>query len=234
MSAPNPQPPANPPVGIIPSPGELPGARQETIPAVVDPQSRSPQSGVVDSTPQQQPQKPPAPEPEVQPQQQNPPEAETVEMGRFKAVQQIARTNEEDARAYRALMEKLGVSPEEKKNFDPQAEITKLRTDFESERDARLRENISHATNVPVDQITGSTAAEMQASADRALNWVNGLLQQANVPAAVPGSVVNSHAGPNDGGPQQITTREQLAQMSPSDRMKAFREGRCDTLLGKR
>jgi hypothetical protein len=155
-------------------------------------------------------------------------------MSRFKAVQQIARQNEDDARAYRQLMESLGVKPEEKKNFDPQAEITKLRTDFEAERTARLREQISHQTNVPLDQIHGNTPEEMQQSAQSALQWVQGLLQQANVPAAAPASVVNSPAGPNDGGPQQITSREQLAQMSNADRMKAFREGRLDQLLGKR
>jgi hypothetical protein len=87
---------------------------------------------------------------------------------------------------------------------------------------------------VPVDQIHGSTPEEMQASAQRALDWLNGKLQQANTPVTAPASVVNSPAGPNDGGPQQIQTREELARMSPADRMKAVREGRCDTLLGKR
>jgi hypothetical protein len=231
-------PPASTPLTVAPNAAELPGARQNTTPAVVDPDSRSPQNGIVDATPQQPtpPQQQPTPPkpPETPPQQQNPPTpAETVEMERFKAVQQIARQNEADARAYREMLKGLGVTPEQKTEFDPKAEIEKLRQDVEDERTERAREQIAHTTNVPVGQIQGKTVEEMQASAQDALAWVNGLLQQANVPAAVPASVVNSPAGPNDGGPAQIESRDELAKLSPPERMKAFREGRCDKLLGK-
>lgn len=245
MSHPN-QPQQSTPINLAPSPGELPGARQNTTPATVNPDSNAPQAGIVTAPPQQVPDAPIFKEPTIpQPQQQEPESKppqqnsqqksdEMVEMERFKAVQQIARQNEADARAYRKLLEGLGVQPEQKNEFDPQAEFTKLRNEIEQERAERAREQIAHETNVPVDQIVGNTPEQMKASAERALEWVNGMLQQAKVPAAVPSSVVNSPAGPNEGGPVQIETREQLAAMSPADRMQAMREGRCDKLLGKR
>jgi hypothetical protein len=231
---------ASTPITVVPGQADT---RQNTTPAVVDPESRSAQAGVVDATlvpkfqaPETPPSQPSRQQPESQPQQQDSdqPEGDTVEMARFKAVQQIARQNEADARAYREFLKGLGVKPDEKAEFDPKAEIEKLRRDVETERNERAREQISHTTNVPVDQIHGGTPEEMRESAQKALTWLNSKLQQANVPAAVPASVVNSPAGPNDGGPAQITSRDELAKLNNVERMAAFREGRLDTLLGKR
>lgn len=229
MSHPN-TPTQDIPVTVTPSPATMPGARVDTIPAVSNPESRAPQAGVVEGTPQKQ-EPPKQQEPKQQEPQQDPPKtpAETVEMERFKAVQQIARQNEDDARAYRKLLEGLGVKPEDKSEFDPQAEITKLRNDFQEERDGRIREQISHTTGVPVDQIQGTDRESMQASAQRALDWVNGVLKKANVPATAPASTVTSSQGPNDGSPQQLS-RGELATMTPAQVLEADRAGRLDNI----
>jgi hypothetical protein len=156
-----------------------------------------------------------------------------------KAAEKKAREAEaakaEADKRWQQLAELFGGKDGKVDDFDPKAAIADLQSRFESERTARLRSDVARETGVDPEDIHGSTEEEMRASAERWTQRFNQRLDEAlkakNVPAAPPASTVTS-----DGkitGPEQITSKDQLAKLSPADRMKAYRDGRLDGLLGK-
>ncbi len=136
-------------------------------------------------------------------------------------------------RQFSELKTQLGVDKEA--DFDPKSEVAKLRSELESERVERQRAEVARTTGVDPEDIKGSTTEAMQASAERYLERFNARLEAAlkskNVPAAPPASTVTS----NDpiGGPQQITSREELAKLTPAEQMTAYKDGRLNTLIRK-
>lgn len=144
------------------------------------------------------------------------------------------RANEADQR-WQQLAALFGNDESGKSDFDPQSEIQRMRSDLEAERTERLRSDVARTTGVEPDFIAGKSLEEMQASAQRYLESVNARIEEAlkakNVPAAPPASTVTANG--KIAGPDQITSREELAKLSPADRAKAYEEGRLDQLMGK-
>lgn len=143
-----------------------------------------------------------------------------------------AKQNFEDAEKFRQLLKASGV--EKSSEFDPQAELTKLRAEIESERTERIRAEVARLKGVDPEDIKGSTEDEMNASADRYLARFQARLEEAlkaKTPSAPPASTVTANG--KIAGPEQITSRDELAKMSPSDRLKAYQDGRLDGLMGK-
>lgn len=122
-----------------------------------------------------------------------------------------------------------------KTGFDPEVEIQRMRSDLEAERTERLRSDVARTSGVEPDFIAGNTAEDMQASAQRYLDSVNTRIEEAlkakNIPTAPPASTVTSNG--KIAGPNQITSREELAKLPPADRLKAYQDGRLDHLMGK-
>jgi hypothetical protein len=164
------------------------------------------------------------------------PTSETVELDRFKAVQKIARQNEDDAKRYRQIVQQ--VSGDSTTPTDPLAEIQKLRGEVESERLERHRESIARETGVPPELITGADQAAMRASAQTARDWVSQVTKAAtdaspnpNGVGAFPASVVKSDGAIAPNG--QITSRDELQRMTQAEIVQARKDGRLDQMMGK-
>lgn len=131
------------------------------------------------------------------------------------------------------LKSQLGVDKEA--DFNPKDAFDALQKQFESERTERLRVDVARTTGVDPKFIHGSTEDAMRESAEDYLADINKRIEDAlkakNVPAAPPASTVTA----NDpiSGPQQITSHEELKKLSPSERVKAYKDGRLDSLVGK-
>lgn len=145
-----------------------------------------------------------------------------------------AKENFDDANKWRELLEKTGA--DKKSDFDPRAEIDKIRAELTSERTERLRTEVARTTGVDPDDIKGNTEEEMRASAERWQQRFNARLEEAmkskTAPAAAPAAEVTTDAKVT--GPKQITTHDELKSLSPADRMAAYKDGRLDELMGKK
>lgn len=131
------------------------------------------------------------------------------------------------------LKTRLGVDKEA--DFDPKSAFDKLRSELESERVERLRTDVARTTGVDPEDIKGSTVDEMQASAERYLERLQARIEAAikakDVPAAPPAASVQGDG--KIAGPEQITSRDELAKLSPAERMSAYKDGRLNQLMGK-
>lgn len=156
-----------------------------------------------------------------------------------KAAERKAREAEQRAaeadQRWQQLAELFGGKDSKPGDFDPQAAIDALRGEVQSERTARQRSDIARETGVDPEDIHGSTEEEMRESAQRWKQRFDQRLEEAlkakNTPAAPPASTVTANG--KIAGPEQITSRDQLAKLSPADRVKAYQEGRLDSLMGK-
>lgn len=119
--------------------------------------------------------------------------------------------------------------------FDPQAEVSKLREDFNAERKARLLSEVARTEGVEPEDLRGDTEEELRDSARRFKERLDGLVEAAlkakNIPAAPPASTVTSDG--KISGPQQITSHDELKKLSPTERMAAYRDGRLKQLMGE-
>jgi len=123
--------------------------------------------------------------------------------------------------------------------FDPRSAIEQMRQEFNSERQARLISEVARTEGVEPEDIRGDTEDEMRESAlkfkeryeARVLADVEAALKARN-PSAPPVSTVTADG--KISGPEQITSREQLKNMTPLQIMAAQNEGRLDHLLGKK
>lgn len=144
-----------------------------------------------------------------------------------------AKQNFEDAEKLRELMKSLG--GEKSTEFDPKAAFDALNEKLEKAETERLRAEVARTEKVPPKYVRGSTEDEMRAAAQEYLADVQQQIDEAlkakNGPAAPPASTVTSNG--KIAGPEQITTRDQLAKLSPADQMKAYQDGRLDSLMGK-
>lgn len=167
--------------------------------------------------------------------------AERAELARLRDVhkdeqkfRREATDNHRDAEAYRNLVRALGVDGKESNEFDAQAAITDLNTKFESERLARIRSEVARTEGVEPEDFSGSTEEDMRASAQRFKARIEAEVEKrskAVATAAAPAGEVTSNGKVTD--PNQITSRDQLKNMSPKDILAAKAEGRLDGLLGK-
>ena len=143
-----------------------------------------------------------------------------------------AKQNFDDAQRYRELTEKLG--GKEAKEFDPQAAFDQLRQEVQQERTERLRADVARTKKVDPRFVHGATEEEMVSSAEAYLADVQQRIDEAlkaKSPTPPPASTVTANG--KIAGPDQITSREELAKLSPAERAKAYEEGRLDTLMGK-
>lgn len=168
---------------------------------------------------------------------------ERAELERLRAIhkdeskwEKRSKQNFDDAEKYRQLMAQLGGDAD--KGFDPQAAIADLNSKFESERTARIRADVARTEGVDPDDFTGSTEDEMRASAQRykakLQTQIDAAVEQAlkgRAPAAAPAGEVTANGKVQ--GPNQITSRDELKNMSPKEILAAKEEGRLDGLLGK-
>jgi hypothetical protein len=184
--------------------------------------------------------KPTSPKGEVTPEKTGISAEDLAELNRLRNIhkdeskwEKRAKQNFDDAQRWRELSETLG--GKEAKEFDPRAAFDELRKEVEKERTERTRADVARTTGVDPDFIAGTTVEEMQASAQRYLDSVNARIEEAlkakNAPAAPPASTVTSNG--KIVGPNQITSREELAKLSPDERVKAYEEGRLDSMMGK-
>lgn len=114
---------------------------------------------------------------------------------------------------------------------ESQKTVEQKRAEADAAKDARIteletegtRKDIARETGVPVELIVGSDEAAMRAAATVAQNWRGNPST-----SAAPSGVVTSPDKIE--GPKQITSRDELAAMSPADRMVAYRDGRLKNL----
>lgn len=166
---------------------------------------------------------------------------ERKELERYRAIhkdeklwEKRAKQNFDDAERWRKLFKQAG-GDGEAKEFDPQAEFQKLRDEVNAERTARIRAEVARTEGLDPEDFSGTTEEEMRASAQRfkakVQAQVEAALAAAKKPAAAPASEVTSN-GKVD-GPRQITSSDELKNMSPKDRVAAYKDGRLDALMGK-
>lgn len=167
---------------------------------------------------------------------EKPKPTESVDFWKSKAREQErrAKDNFDDAAKWRDLIEKSGA--DKKSEFDPRVEIEKIRAELTSERTERVRSEVARITGVDPDDIKGNTEEEMRASAERWQQRFNARLEEAmkskSAPAAAPAAEVTSDKKVT--GPQQITSRDELKNMSPQQRVEALKNGQLDELMGKK
>ncbi|MGB0877531.1 MAG: hypothetical protein ACPGXI_10780 [Mycobacterium sp.] len=135
-----------------------------------------------------------------------------------------------------AIAELFGEKPDKVDDFDPRAEIQALHARLESAETERLRAEVARTENVNPKYITGTTEDEMRAAAQEFRADVEQLIEasraaEAKTAAAPPASSVTGNG--RIGGPQQITSREQLKNMSSKQIQAAMKAGELDQLLGK-
>jgi hypothetical protein len=165
---------------------------------------------------------------------------ERAELERLRAVhrderkqEKRAKDNFDDAERWRKMLQALGgETPADQ--FDPQAEFQRLREEVTNERTERIRAEVARTENVPPKYVRGTTEDEMRAAAAEYKADIESAIDAAvkgRAPAAVPASEVTSNG--KVAGPNQITSRDQLKNMTTQEITAAQKEGRLDYLMGK-
>jgi len=148
-----------------------------------------------------------------------------------------AREAKELAESLRTQWDEIrsGLGVDDKADFDPRSAIEALQRDIKSERTERLRVEVARVLDVDPKFIIGDTEDTMRESGESYLSDVNARIEAAirsrGVPAGAPASTVT--ASTPISGPQQIISREELARMSPAERVQAYKDGRLDSMMGK-
>jgi hypothetical protein len=91
---------------------------------------------------------------------------------------------------------------------------------------AVLRERVARATGVPAELLGGDDEPALRSAAAAAIDW-KAAAQAARPPtAALPAALVTGSIGVDMiRGPAQIRSRSTLAQMTPAERLAAWRRG---------
>ena len=199
------------PVDTTPKPSDMPGAAPAETP----------------STPVfQAPTVPETPAPATQSVPPAPVAGETESEWKQRAKLWEARAKENFEKAKKFDEEQAAKRTKEENDALALAEKDRELAQLRAERD---RERIARETGVPPELLVGNTEAEMREAAAVALEWNNQQAAAKGKPtAAVPASTVTSDGRVET--PGQITSRDQLARMSPAERMQAMREGRLTSL----
>lgn len=141
-----------------------------------------------------------------------------------------ATDNHSDAEKYRKLLEGFGVAPDKGREFDAQQAISELNNKFEKAEQARLRSEVARTEGVDPDIVTGTTEDEMRSSAQRFKATVEAEVEKrakAATPAA-PASDVSANGKVE--GPKQITSRDDLKNMTAKQIVEAREKGLLDDL----
>jgi len=142
----------------------------------------------------------------------------------------------------RRQLEALGFDPEQVEKFkaDPSSvakkatgydelleRIAGIEKDRDEAKQQALKATVASAKGVPAELLAGSTQAELEAAADRLLAF-----KTATAPprSATPQEAGAGKQGMDVGAPKQLT-REDLAKLSPEDRLKAAKDGQLRDLL---
>lgn len=138
----------------------------------------------------------------------------------------------------RELAQSMGISRDEfnPADFDPKQAFEQLRADVEKERTERTRADIAREKGVDTRYVSGTNAEEMAAAADAYLAdmqaRIDAAIAKAKAPVTESTSTVKS--GDRVEGPKQIASEAELKALSPAEQMKAYKDGRLDTLLGRK
>ena len=166
---------------------------------------------------------------------------ERAELDRLRAIhkderkwERRAKENFQDAEVARELKKLFGRDTSE--DFDPRAEIMKLRSEVEQSNEERTRADVARIKGVDPMYVVGKTQAEMESAADRYLADVESRVKAAlaKVTAPVTESTSTVTSGDRVDGPKQITSEAELKQLSPAEQMAAYKDGRLDGLLGRK
>lgn len=145
-----------------------------------------------------------------------------------------ATKNYSDAEKYRQLMAQLGGDPGKGKDFDPQAAIADLTSKFETAERERIRSEVARTEGVNPKYAAGATEDEMRASAQEFKADLQAEIDKARAAVSSSAAPVTEVTGNGKvQGPNQITSRDELKNMSPKEILAAKEEGRLDGLLGK-
>lgn len=145
-----------------------------------------------------------------------------------------ATKNFADAEKLRNLIKSLGGDDSKESEVDLQKEFQRLRDEVAQERVARTREAVARTEEVSPEILIGDTEEQMRESAARYKAQVDAAVQKAlagRKPAAAPAGDVTGNG--KVAGPNQITSREELKKMSPTEIVAAQKDGRLDSLMGK-
>lgn len=167
---------------------------------------------------------------------------ERAELERLRAIhkderrwERRAKENFGDADRWRKFIEAATGSDQKPDEFDPQAELNKLRKDIEDERTERTRVEVARDKGVDPKYVSGKTVEEMKAAADGYLKDMQALIDAALKNATAPATESTStvKGGDRVEGPKQITSEAELKELSPAEQMAAYKDGRLDKLLGR-
>jgi len=216
-----------------PTPNNMPGAPAAEQAPEPDVSVDAEISASVEDSPPAPDKPPPTPEKLLELNKALRKEAETKRR-KLREVEQQAGADHADAAKLRELLKALGVDSKTGGEFDPKAEVDKLRHEIEAERTERTRAEVARTEKIDPAFVLGATEEEMRESAQRYRDSVNAAIEEAlkssgKTPAA-PASTVTSNG--KIAGPDQITTRDQLKNLSPAARVKAYQDGRLKELMG--
>lgn len=146
-----------------------------------------------------------------------------------KAKDNLARLQavEPDAQKWQDLLDKTGGKG--KDDFDPRAEIDKLRQQMEAAERERIRADVAREKGVNPRWVLGDTADAMRESADEYLADL-AASQPKTTTAAAPAAEVTSDKKVE--GPKQLTAAD-LKTMTHKQIIEARENGQLDALMGK-
>jgi hypothetical protein len=142
----------------------------------------------------------------------------------------LSRKNEDQAKANADKAKQFDTLEESKKTElqKAQDELARIQAELATERSTSLKSQVAAAKGVPAELLTGSTQEELEAAADALLTFKG--VPKAPVQDAAASTVTGKPVAPEG----QITSREVLKSMSPTEVMAALAAGRLDVLQGKK
>lgn len=154
-------------------------------------------------------------------------EAAKAEIAKWKG---HARTWETRAAENKSAKEALDQIEAEKLTTEQRLtqELEAARTELATAQATALKNSVAAATGVPAALLTGNTQEELEATAAALLAFKGTTPPPANDAAAS-----GPQGAPITGG-NQILSRDELANMSRAERLAAVKDGRLDTLMGRK
>lgn len=211
-----------------PTPNNMPGAAPQTTPPT--------QTQTTTAPPEKAPDAPANPAPATTTDPQGTEAPPTQQPGESNVDwKERARLWEERAKVKGVTQEALDKAAKWDEYQESQKTEDQKRREADAAKDRRIaeleqkatRETVARETGVPPRFLVGDNEAEMREAAEE-FKKVAGTPATQPTSSAVPASVVTSTDKVE--GPKQITSRDELAKMSPAETMKAYREGRLTQL----
>lgn len=146
----------------------------------------------------------------------------------------LSRKNEEEAKKLRPAAQKLQEIEEASKSEleKSQARLAELERVAAERESAALRAEVALAkglTPTQAKRLVGSTREELETDADELLADL-----KASKPSPAPSADGQGKQGEPVGQTKQITSRDELKSMTAEERMAAYKDGRLDSLIGRK